>query len=77
MNPQPTTLSAGCPECMNMIRFKQAPNLGELVSCPKCNTLLEVVDDEPILLDWAEGFDDDVEYDDDDDDDDFDDDDLD
>lgn len=66
MNKQSLENAANCPECMNRIRFKQMPELGELVHCPKCSTLLEVVDDEPILLDWAEGFDDDVDYDDDD-----------
>ena len=63
MNKQAPENAAHCPECLNRIRFKQLPEPGRLVHCPKCSTLLEVVADEPILLDWAEGFEDDVDYD--------------
>ncbi len=62
-------MSADCPDCGSSIRFKKAPQEGEMVSCPVCDALLEVVDTEPIILDWADGYDDD-DYDDDDDDDD-------
>jgi lysine biosynthesis protein LysW len=42
-----------CPECTSSITFKRTPWLGDKVSCRHCGTALEVVDLNPIELDWA------------------------
>jgi lysine biosynthesis protein LysW len=58
------------------MRLAEKPKLGEKITCPECGEVLEVVELNPVELDWA--FDDDEyydDYDDDDDDDDYDDDD--
>lgn len=57
---------ADCPNCGFVIRFKTIPEMGDLVTCPKCNTELEVVWLDPIELDWPfedddEDFEDDYE----------------
>lgn len=61
------TTSAKCPECNSTIRFDEPPGLGELITCPECETELEVVRKNPLKLDWAyeeEYEEDDFEYDD-------------
>lgn len=42
-----------CPSCGAEIRFKKTPYLGQLVSCRRCDTRLEVVQRSPIELAWA------------------------
>ena len=49
-----------CPECDGAITFKRTPWLGEKTTCRHCDTSLEVVDTNPIELDWA--FDEDNDY---------------
>ena len=46
-------LTAECPQCGAMIKFKSAPLLHELVRCPECGAELEVVSLEPLALDLA------------------------
>ena len=53
---------AECPSCDGMVRVSSPTRIGQRVTCPSCGDLLEVIDVEPIELDWI--------YDDDDDDDD-------
>ena len=67
-----TNTMAECPSCGETIHFDRYPRLNQLIDCRYCREELEVIDLEPLLLDWPfeEGdFDDD--YDDDDDDDDW------
>lgn len=58
--PAPKSNRAQCPECEQSIEVASA-RLGLQFPCPKCDTLLEVIETDPIELDWAEGdyFDDD------------------
>ena len=41
-----------CPQCDEQIRFEETPDIGDIVRCPTCDTRLEVVDLNPIELDW-------------------------
>lgn len=43
---------AVCPECEEDIYLRIAPSLGDLVTCPSCETRLEVVGVNPLELDW-------------------------
>jgi lysine biosynthesis protein LysW len=45
-------LVADCPECETLVRFERMPKLGALIVCNACQMRLEVVDVEPIELDW-------------------------
>jgi len=63
------TAVAACPECDENITLKGKVEWGQQVNCPHCGTELEVINTNPLELDWI--FDDyDDDYDDDDDDDD-------
>jgi lysine biosynthesis protein LysW len=64
------TIFADCPECDAIVRFTKMPKMGYIVACSECDTKLEVIDIDPLELDWAIEMDEDF---DDDDDDDFDD----
>jgi lysine biosynthesis protein LysW len=44
---------APCPECDEDIRISGTPKLGKIVVCPQCGTRLEVVELDPLELDWA------------------------
>lgn len=57
---------AECPSCDARIRVSNPTKLGKRVTCPSCGDLLEVVELEPIELDWIYD-DDDDDWDDDDD----------
>ncbi len=46
-------LTARCPECDSRIYFERRPDTGEMISCPECDTLLEVISVSPLRLDWA------------------------
>lgn len=56
-----------CPACDTRVRFEKAPKMGQFVTCPECENMLEVVRLSPIKLDWAfeEPFEDYDEYEDD------------
>ncbi len=41
-----------CPQCDNRIRFSEMPDVGDIVLCRTCDTRLEVVSLNPIVLDW-------------------------
>lgn len=41
-----------CPECDEDIYLRIAPSLGDLITCPSCETRLEVVGVNPLELDW-------------------------
>ena len=62
-------VSAECPSCGEMVFFTKRPEIGEYVECKYCEEALEVIDLEPVLLDFPleeDGYDDDYDYDDDD-----------
>lgn len=63
-----TTNSIGiCPSCDTRVRFDKPPKMGQFVTCPECENMLEVVRLSPLKLDWAfeEPFEDYDEYEDD------------
>ena len=45
---------AKCPACKEIIEFGEKIKVQGLVSCPNCKLLLELVQDFPLKLDWAE-----------------------
>ncbi|GAB4434946.1 MAG: hypothetical protein Kow00120_01520 [Anaerolineae bacterium] len=45
---------ARCPECASWVPLKDSVELWDLVTCPHCDTRLEVVDLKPLTLDYAE-----------------------
>lgn len=55
-----------CPSCDTNIRFRSKLYVGQMVTCPECGDMLEVVRLNPIKLDWAfeEPFDADADEDD-------------
>ena len=44
---------ARCPDCGEKIRMEGAIQIGRQVFCPECDSELEVVDTQPVTLDWA------------------------
>ena len=59
---------ARCPDCGERVRLQGRLYIGRPVTCGNCDAELEVIETEPVELDWV---DDDDEYDDDEDDDDW------
>lgn len=53
MGKRATKALAVCPDCGADIRFRKAPHLEQAVTCPQCDTTLEVVSRTPLELDWA------------------------
>ena len=49
---------ARCPDCGERVRLEGRVYIGKEVVCRECDAVLEVIDTEPIELDWA-GYDDD------------------
>lgn len=54
---------AVCPDCGEAVTLRGSVRLGQEVVCPHCDAELEVVETEPLELDWAY---DDYDYDDED-----------
>ncbi len=50
---------ATCPDCQSDITLPPAPEMWMRITCPECGTQLEIVDDNPWELDYAEDVDDD------------------
>ncbi len=44
---------ADCPECGTSIRVRRRLALQEILVCPKCDSLLEVLKLQPLELTWA------------------------
>ncbi len=51
--PENKKIAAYCPGCDTQIRFKRQPHRGQLITCPECEDMLEVVQTGPITLEWA------------------------
>ena len=41
-----------CSECEALLRFMQHPEIGDVVLCLECSTMLEVRETFPLTLDW-------------------------
>ncbi|MFN2221750.1 MAG: hypothetical protein ACK2UH_04315 [Candidatus Promineifilaceae bacterium] len=61
-NMKANTLTAFCRSCHSRIRFRERPELYDLVTCPECDEVLEVISLSPIRLDWPSDFGDDDEW---------------
>lgn len=48
-----STVTGTCPGCDEVIYFRKRPHRGQLVTCPDCGDLLQVVADSPVELDWV------------------------
>ena len=59
---------ATCPDCGEDFSFAGQVSLGRLLTCPNCDAELEIIETDPVELDWA--YDDDYDDDDNDEDDD-------
>lgn len=44
---------ATCPECGYVVQVSGKPYIGQQVTCEECGARLEVVDLNPLELDWA------------------------
>lgn len=58
-------LRSRCPSCGAWVNLSDAIEVWDLVNCPECSALLEVVDLRPPTLDYASSQDGDDEWDDD------------
>ena len=45
--------SALCPDCGERVAIRGAVHVGQEITCPHCDAILEVVDTDPVELDWA------------------------
>lgn len=54
MEPRPKRTTAECPDCGEKVTLRGAVALGQRVTCPHCEAVLEVVETDPVELDWAE-----------------------
>ena len=46
-------LLADCPECESILRIHKKPRLGDTLVCRECGEKLEVVNLNPLELDWV------------------------
>ena len=53
-------VTATCPDCGEKITLRGAVRIGQDVICPNCEAELEVIETDPVELDWA--YDDDNDY---------------
>jgi lysine biosynthesis protein LysW len=53
-----TKLRAHCPSCNSWVNLSDSAEVWDLIECPECHTLLEVVDLRPPTLDYANEADD-------------------
>ena len=53
------SVTSACPDCGEEITLRGTLRIGQELVCPHCDAELEVVEIEPLELDWA--FDDDYE----------------
>jgi lysine biosynthesis protein LysW len=63
------SVTATCPDCGETIRLATPIRVGQEVLCPHCDAELEVIETDPVELDWVY---DEYDGDDDDEDDDYD-----
>jgi lysine biosynthesis protein LysW len=45
--------STYCPDCDEKIVLKTTPEVGQRITCPHCESELEVISVDPLELDWA------------------------
>ena len=45
---------AKCPSCKTMIEIQEDTKVQDLITCPHCESILELINNFPLTLDWAE-----------------------
>jgi len=50
---KPKRVAAECPDCGEKVTLRGTVTLGQRVTCPHCESVLEVVESDPVELDWA------------------------
>jgi len=45
-------VTAACPDCGKSVHLKSPVRMGQEVSCPHCDAELEVIETDPVELDW-------------------------
>jgi alpha-aminoadipate carrier protein LysW len=53
MSETKTVVRATCPDCGSRIGVKSPVRIGQQVVCPNCDAELEVIDTDPVELDWV------------------------
>ena len=53
-----------CPSCSRAVYVGTKPNIGDIIICKRCYAELQIVDFNPIILEWATDDSDYYEYDD-------------
>jgi lysine biosynthesis protein LysW len=48
-----TKIRARCPACGAWVNLRDAAEVWDVVNCPECDTLLEIIDLRPPTLDYA------------------------
>ena len=43
-----------CPDCEATFTLKEKPEIGKRVTCPECHEVFEVVEVDPVELDWPD-----------------------
>ena len=46
--------NAKCPSCKKSVHLQEKTKVQELITCPFCQSILELVNNFPPTLDWAE-----------------------
>jgi lysine biosynthesis protein LysW len=46
-------VSATCPDCGQVVRLQGRVRRGQEVTCPHCDAELEVIETDPVELDWV------------------------
>jgi len=52
-----------CPSCGEDVKLSGRPRIGQKMTCPHCDAWLEVIEMDPVELDWAYDEDEDWDYD--------------
>jgi DNA-directed RNA polymerase subunit RPC12/RpoP len=45
---------AKCPSCKNTVEIQEETKVKDLITCPHCHSILELIKIFPPTLDWAE-----------------------
>lgn len=46
--------NAKCPACKKIVQLEETTRVQDLITCPHCQSMLELVRQIPLTLDWAE-----------------------
>ena len=46
-------VTAACPDCGKLVHLRGPVRIGQEVACPHCDAELEVIETDPVELDWV------------------------